>query len=338
MARVAILVTARPSWAKLEPLVTQLRAEQRVTVDLIAAAYALVHTYGSVVDLLPAPVTRIWCAVEGATLETSVQTTGHLTLLLGQHFSQTRPAVVVLCADRHETLAGSIAAAYQNIPILHLQGGEHSGNIDQRVRWANSMLADVHAVSTVAAGAALERAGLTGVHHTGCPSIDVALAAQRDPPVTAQELSAVGTGALVDPAQRFALVLMHPDTTAPDQGVAALAQAIHAVPRDLPMVCLWPGADAGAAAMAKVLRSDRYAVRMIRQLPPARFLRLLGQATLAIGNSSALVREGSALGIPRLLVGARQAGREWSDTASTLYGDGHATPRIVTLIYHMVQA
>ena len=49
---------------------------------------------------------------------------------------------------RFETIATSIAASYQNIPLIHIQGGEVTGNIDEKVRHANTKLADIHLVAS----------------------------------------------------------------------------------------------------------------------------------------------------------------------------------------------
>ena len=50
-------------------------------------------------------------------------------------------------ADRYEVLPVAIAASYQNIPVAHIQGGEITGNIDEKVRHAITKLADLHYVS-----------------------------------------------------------------------------------------------------------------------------------------------------------------------------------------------
>ena len=51
-------------------------------------------------------------------------------------------------ADRFETLATAVAAAYLNIPLAHVQGGEITGSIDEKVRHSVTKLADLHFVST----------------------------------------------------------------------------------------------------------------------------------------------------------------------------------------------
>ncbi len=88
-------------------------------------------------------------------------------------FSRLRPDLLVLWADRHELLPVAMVAAYLQIPICHIQGGEDSGNIDQRVRHAVSMMSDLHMVSHDEAYKKLVSFGLNNVHQTGCPSLDV---------------------------------------------------------------------------------------------------------------------------------------------------------------------
>ncbi len=341
-AKIAVVVSARPSWTKLLPICEQLRAE--VDIDLIACGYALTHTRSGVVDQMAldgwVPSTRLHAALDANTLESSVLTTGLLTVRLGGHFAQTQPHGVIVCADRHETLAATIAAAYLNIPILHLQGGEVSGNIDHKVRNANSALSDWHCVSNHDAYARLTSAGvpIDRIWITGCPSIDVAKRALDEPVVTQHELDKHGTGDSVDPLKPFAIVMMHPTTTHPETAANELDDAIASgFAHHTQVVTFWPGADAGMDESSLLLRkADLTGMRVLRGLPPRRFLRLLSQASFAVGNSSALIREGSFYGIPRLILGDRQRGRAWSKEPSTLYGDGFAAPRIAEVCRMMV--
>jgi UDP-N-acetylglucosamine 2-epimerase len=63
-------------------------------------------------------------------------------------FDNLRPDIVVTVADRYETLATGVAASYLNIPLAHVQGGEVTGSIDEKVRHAVTKLADIHLVAT----------------------------------------------------------------------------------------------------------------------------------------------------------------------------------------------
>ena len=47
-------------------------------------------------------------------------------------FDNLRPDMVVTVADRYETLATAVAAAYTNTPVAHLQGGEVTARSTRR--------------------------------------------------------------------------------------------------------------------------------------------------------------------------------------------------------------
>jgi UDP-hydrolysing UDP-N-acetyl-D-glucosamine 2-epimerase len=335
MKRIAVLCTARPSWSKLLPICEALQGD--FELDVIAAAYAVTHNRSGVVDSMIVdgfpPTTMLAGALDGNTLETSALTTGFMLIRLTQHFQESKPDAVIVMADRHETAAGTIAAAYLGIPIVHCQGGEVSGNIDQKVRYLNTAMSDWHCVSNEAAYARVLNAGafVDRVFITGCPSIDVCRQALADDTVTMGELDGYGTGLRVDPETPFTVVMMHPTTTHPETAEAEWRHALAVAQKvQKPIVVFWPGADAGMDAMAKAMRLMDIEARakVVRTLPPRRFLKLLSQATYAVGNSSALVREASYFGLPRTLLGDRQRGREYSITPSDLYGDGFAAPRI----------
>ncbi len=343
MKRVCIVVSARPSWAKLQTVVETLFADQTVEVDLVACAYALIHRFGRVADVMRAEhyaVTELTSAVDGQSLESSAHTMALTTIQAAQYFKHTNPACVVVTADRHETLGLVVAASYQNIPVVHLQGGETSGNIDHKVRWANSMLSDWHAASTLHARDALVAAGVQRERAwwTGCPSIDVCRLAGHDERVTAAELGRLGIGNPVDPEQPFALVMVHPDTEDTDGGKLLMHSAFtEAIKTRLPIIAFWPGPDAEQDRMAKNMRKlaeswpkNYKPTHFVRTMPPRRFVKLLGQASVAIGNSSCLVREASYLGTPVQIIGNRQRGRERGEKHT--YGDGYASQRVVALI------
>src|SRR5690606_9945247 len=94
-----------------------------------------------------------------------------------------KPDMVVTVADRFETMATAGAAAYMNLPLVHVQGGEITGSIDDKVRHAITKLADLHLVASEKAAERVIRMGEDpqAVHVTGCPSIDLAKQAIQRP-------------------------------------------------------------------------------------------------------------------------------------------------------------
>jgi UDP-hydrolysing UDP-N-acetyl-D-glucosamine 2-epimerase len=358
-----VVVTARPSWAKLQTLCEALSARPDVELQIVACASALLERYGRVVDVIKAQgfsiAAECWSVYEGENLLTSAKETGALLGDLAGVLRSLDAGVVVACADRHEVLAVAQAAAYLHLPLAHLQGGERTGSIDDRVRDSVSALATYHFTCTDLAKYRVY--GLTGaadrIWNTGCGSIDLAKRALSAPPVTAEELG--GAGADIDLTQPFGVLLQHPVTNEAVFARQQMWETIDGWPRDLQLLAWWPGQDAGADRISKALREEALhrPIHTVRNLPPNRFLKLLTQASVLVGNSSAGIREASWLGVPVVNIGMRQWARERGPNvidvphdalkirqaidqqiahgrypSSALYGSGNAGARIAEVL------
>ena len=100
-----------------------------------------------------------------------------------------------------------------NIPVAHVQGGETTGSIDEKVRHAITKLSDAHFVSTKRSKKFVINMGemKSCVYHTGCPSIDLALL--KDYSLEKNFFNKNGTGANFSSSEKYILVLQHPVTT-----------------------------------------------------------------------------------------------------------------------------
>lgn len=340
--KICVVVTARPSWAKLQTLCEALQATPDVELQIVAAASALLERYGNVSAVIEKqfPVTeRVWSVYEGETLETSAKETGALLCELSSVLRRLRPDGVVVCADRHEVLGVAQAAAYLHLPVMHLQGGERTGSIDDRVRDAVTSLSTYHCTCTELAR--FRVVSLTGAYdrvwNTGCSSIDIAKRAQSEPPVTSEELGGAGYRYL-DPSKPFVLVLQHAVTNEADLAFTQMLQTTKALWSAMPNpLVMWPGQDAGAAGISKAIRlaaaEEGLNIHTVRNLPPNRFLKLLTQASVLVGNSSAGIREASYLGVPVVNIGTRQWGRE---RASNVIDVPHDAERIAKAIEQQI--
>lgn len=371
--RVCVVVTARPSYARVKSLLQAVDAHPGLELLLVVGASALLERYGPVVDVMRSdgfePDAVVYMVVEGENLVTTAKSTGLGVVELATIFDNLKPDVVVSVADRYETLATAIAASYLNVPLAHLQGGEVTGSIDEKVRHAVTKLANVHFVSNEAARERVVRMGEdpTTVHVTGCPSIDVA-ARTTNRAAGAEAFDPFrGYGGVGEPFRpapgEYLVVLQHPVTTeyerAPDQIRETLA-AVEAMER--PTFWFWPNVDAGSDLVSKGIRHHRETrpmdhVYFFKNLSPEDFVRLLDGAACLIGNSSAGIREGAFLGLPVVNVGNRQAGRDRAANvtdaphdrraiqaaveaqlrqgryaSSSLYGDGRAGARTAALL------
>ena len=371
MRRVCVVITARPSYARIKTVLEAIEARPDLELQLVVGASALLDRYGRAVDVMRddgfEPAAQVFMVLEGENATAMAKSTGLGVIELATAFDNLHPDVVVSVADRYETLATAVAASYMNIPTAHVQGGEVSGSIDEKVRHAVTKLADLHFVSTRRAGEYVRRMGEDAdrVFLTGCPSIDIAARVLREPDLGAEHISTFrGTGPEVDLREPFVVVLQHPVTTQQREAFQQAQDTLHAVHKlDVPAIWFWPNVDAGSDATSKAMRMFRERegrnarIHFLKNLPPEQFLRLLMMSRGIVGNSSVAIRECSYLGVPAVNIGSRQSGRERGanlidvthDRAAIveatrqqvargryptddLYGDGDAGERIAQLL------
>ncbi len=372
MKRVCVVITARASYARIKSVLEAVQRHPELQLQLVVAASALLDRYGSTVDHIQRdgfPVAaRVFMQLEGENLVTSAKTTGLGIVELATVFDNLKPDVVVTVADRYETMATAVAAAYVQLPLAHVQGGEVTGSLDEKVRHAVTKLADVHFVATNMAAERVIRMGEepSRVFVTGCPSLDLAAqvlngqgALDFDP-----ALRYGGVGAPIHLSERnYLVVLQHPVTTEHEVARRHVTETLHAVKAvGLPTLWFWPNADAGSDGTSKGIRAFRESegapnVHFYKNMSPEDFLRIVMHSRGIVGNSSVAIRECSFLGVPAVNIGTRQVGRERAGNVidvdydreqivqavrqhlqhgrperSALYGTGQAGVRIAELL------
>jgi UDP-hydrolysing UDP-N-acetyl-D-glucosamine 2-epimerase len=370
--RVCVVITARPSYARIKTALEAIRARADLELQLVVAASALLDRYGRVIEVMRAdgfePTATVYMLVEGENLVTSAKSTGIGIMELATIFDNLRPDIVLSVADRYETIATAIAASYLNLPVAHVQGGEVTGSIDEKVRHAVTKLSNLHFVANRHAAARVERMGeaAASIYVTGCPSIDLAARVQAENDSRLDVLAVEGgqgVGHAIDTGRDYLVVMQHPVPTEFDQAGPQVEATLRAIRRlGLPTFWFWPNVDAGSDATSKAIRRFRELhdpdnIYFLKNLAPENFLRLLKAGRGIIGNSSVAIRECAFLGVPAVNIGSRQSRRERGPNvidvphsedaivaaverhrangrypSSTLYGDGGAGPRIAELL------
>ena len=369
--KVCVVVTARPSYARIRSVLEAIQQQPELELQLVVAASALLDRYGNAQNVIENEGFRIdrrvYMILEGENLVTSAKSTGLGMSEMATVLDDLRPDVVVTIADRFETMATAVAAAYLNIPLVHIQGGEVTGSIDEKVRHAVTKLADLHMVATERAAERVVRMGERPdrVFNTGCPSIDVARRALERPEVDWDEIFERfgGVGERPDISDGFVVVVQHPVTTEYEASRRHVEETLHAIAEsEIPAFWFWPNVDAGSDGTSKGIRAFRESralpqVHFFKNLPPEDFIRVLHRSRCIVGNSSVGIRECSYLGVPTVNIGGRQEGRDRARnvidvsydrkeirsaiercmsigkfSSDPLYGDGRSGERIARLL------
>jgi len=321
--KICVLVTARPSYSRIKSALTAIQAHPDLELQLVVAASALLDRYGNAFKVIERDGfdirARVYMVLEGENLVTSAKSTGLGLVELATVFDNLQPDAVVTVADRYETLATAVAASYMNIPVVHVQGGEVTGSIDEKVRHAVTKLANLHLVSTEKAAERVMRLGEQPctIIKTGCPSIDLADQVLHDPDMDFDPFERYGgVGERVDLAKGYLVVMQHPVTTEYEAALEQVLETLYAVQElGMPTLWFWPNVDAGSDGTSKGIRMFRENeqptnLHLFRNMDPEDFLRLLLHSKGIVGNSSVAIRECSYLGVPAVNIGTRQQGRE----------------------------
>jgi len=371
--KIAVVITARPSYSRVKTVLTAIDKHPDLELQLIVAASALLDRYGSAVNYIEKDgfkiASRVFNVLEGENLAAAAKTTGIGILELSSVFDNLKPDIVVTVADRFETMATAIAASYMNIPLAHIQGGEVTGNIDEKVRHSITKLADYH---FVASENALERVIKLGenpemVFNTGCPSIDLAeeILNSKILPFDPYEKYG-GVGAKPDLSKGYLIVMQHPVTTEYQDSRKHIEVTLEAIYKlNMSTLWFWPNVDAGADGTSTGIRAFREQhelpnVHFFKNMEGQDFLHLLYHGDCLIGNSSVGIRECAFLGVPVVNIGSRQNKRDRGDNiidvdynqdqiegailksiekgktnSSLIYGNGNAGRKIASLLQEL---
>ncbi len=335
--KICVVVTARPSYSRVKTALTAIKNHPKLELQLVIAGSALLGRYGNAVEFIEKDgfeiSEKVFMVLEGENPTSMAKTTGLGVMELANVFYKLQPEAVVTIADRFETIATSIAASYQNIPLIHIQGGEVTGNIDEKVRHANTKLADLHLVASEDAKERVLKMGENPdmVFNTGCPSIDLANEIKQNSKLDFDPIEKYGgVGEKINWEKGYIVVMQHPVTTEYESARKDVEKTLEAIYElNIPTFWFWPNVDAGADGTSSGIRSFREVkkpknIHFFKNMEPNDFLRLLSNSLCLIGNSSVGIRECSYLGVPVVNLGSRQNKRQRGNNVLDTHYDKNA--------------
>lgn len=344
--KICVVITARASYSRVKTALSVINQHPLLALQLVLSGSAMLDKYGSVVDQIVADGLEILASfsnvLESSSPADSVKTVALSMIELSTFFKQNKPDLVVTIADRYETVATAAAAALMNIPLVHIQGGETTGNIDNKVRNAVTQFADYHFVATEKAQKRVIELGanVKQVFNTGCPSIDIALDIlknndQNFDPFTLYE------AIRIDLSKGYVVVMQHPVTTEYPYACQQVQETLIAIEAlQLPALWFLPNPDLGTDGVSNVLRTYQEQnpdslIQFFKSMKTDHFLKLIKNSLCLIGNSSVGIRECASLGIPVVNIGSRQSGRERADNVRDVpYHSGSILNAIQEQIKH----
>ena len=345
--KVCFVITSKIHYTRNKLVLEALRAHPQIMLQIVVGGAALLEKYGLVESEMIADGFSIdahcYMILDGGVPVTMAKSTGVGLMEIASVFERLTPDIVLIRGDRFEVLSAAIAAAYMNIPVAHIEGGDVTGSIDESVRHAITKLAHIHFPTNDESGARIVRMGERpdSVHVVGSPELEVVI--KTDVPPSAELVNYLGVGTTLDFEGKFLMVMQHPVTTEIESARAQILETLRAVSDlKIPTLWFWPNADAGSDALSKGIRSfrekhDPQHVRFLKYVPADQFYALLRRTACLVGNSSAGFKEAALLGTPVVNIGTRQGDRYGVQAGSHLVHAGYDSTDIAGAISLQVE-
>lgn len=366
--RVMVIYGTRPEAIKLAPVIRAIGASARLrsVVTLTGQHRAIVDQVNSLFKVRPDHDLNVI-----RSRQSLHELTAQVLERLHPALQQERPDAVVVQGDTTSAFAGALAAFYEHIPVVHVEAGLRTGNLDapfpeEANRRLTGQIATLHLAPTPVNEGNLLREGIPsrGVMVTGNTVIDALLwTVQQRIPYSEPALEAIdSTDAPV------LLVTTHRRESWGERmrGVASAVARLARTHPDLIIVLpMHPNPLVREALLPALHGLDN--VILVEPMSYGAFARLLQRSTIVLTDSGGVQEEAPSLGKPVLVIRdtterpeavsagtARVVGtdpdRVFSEVDRLLtyplayktmanavnpYGDGRAAQRTVEAIEHM---
>ncbi len=298
---VCFVTGTRAEFGLMGTTLAAVRGHPGLRLQIVATGMHLSDAHGRTVDAIRAGGWTVDATVpwDGDGLAGQ---TGRATAGIAAAVDRLGSDLVLVVGDRVEAFAGATAGHLSGRVVAHVHGGDRAlGQVDDALRHAITKLAHVHFPATPASGERLLKLGEDRwrIHRVGSPGIDGIVAAATP--------GRVGPYA----RRRYAVVVLHP--TDADEGVEwrRAKMLLDATSRlGLSPVIVYPNNDPGHAGIVRCWEAFADPAARHRDVPRPRFLALLRDAAVLVGNSSSGIIEAASFGTPVVDVGPRQQGRE----------------------------
>lgn len=360
--RICVVSGTRADYGLLRPVMRVLKADDRFELQVLVTGSHLSPEFGWTVDTVEADGfaidERVEMLLSSDTPVGVAKSLGLATIGIADGLQRLRPDLVMVLGDRYEILAAAQAALIARIPVAHLSGGDITeGAIDDAIRHAVTKMSHLHFVTNEPAAQRVRQLGEdpARVIVAGNPALDDLVPFE---PMPRDEL-AKSLG--VQLQRTNIIVTYHPVTLAdepPRHAGEELLAALDLLDRDISVVLTLPNADTRGRVLFDMMREfakEREHVVAHESLGQARYWSCLKTFNAIVGNSSSGLIEAPAVGLPAVDIGARQRGRLRAQAstigcppqreaiagavrsalamrgipATSPYGDGHATERVI---------
>jgi UDP-N-acetylglucosamine 2-epimerase (hydrolysing) len=306
--KIVFLTGTRADYGKLKSLIRISQDCEDFDVHIFVTGMHMNSKYGKTVDeVVKSGFKNIYMFINHDEINHMDRTLAKTIDGFSHYIAETRPDMIVVHGDRVESLAGAIVGSLNNILVVHVEGGEISGTIDELIRHAVSKLAHIHLVSNLEAKRRLVQLGELeeSIFIIGSPDFDIMYS--NSLPEIDDAMKRYGVN-----FKDYAILLWHPVTTEYGDIRINTRSVVDAVIKsNQNYIVVFPNNDLGTIEILEEYKrfNDLDRVKVFPSIRFEHFLVFLKNSKFIIGNSSAGIREAPFYNVPTIDIGTRQDNR-----------------------------
>ena len=178
--KILIVTERRADYSKFRPILKQIEQSPKLDYILIVTGSHLLKEYGQTIHDIKKDKFKItakfqmYAKQRGDSGGAMVSALGKSIIHLSKLVEQLKPDIILSGFDIGANFAVAIVGAHMNKVVVHIEGGEVSGTIDDPIRHATSRFAHIHCVTNQTAAKRLIRMGENpkSIYVVGNPSLD----------------------------------------------------------------------------------------------------------------------------------------------------------------------
>ena len=316
MRKIAVVTGTRAEYGLLYWIIKGIHEDPELELQLIVTGMHLSPEFGLTVKEIEKdgfPIAERDEMLLSSDTETGIATSMGLGMIgFAKAYERLKPDILVVLGDRFEILSAVATAVPFRIPTAHIHGGESTfGAMDEQFRHAITKMSHIHFAAIEEYRNRIIQMGELpeNVFCFGAPGLDnIHRLKLLDIKKLSDELEIPGNA-------KIGIVTFHPVTLEKNLAECHIAEIIEAIKNftEIYWVFTLPNADTEGRSITEKINNFVSEFpekgRVFISLGQLRYLSLLKNAVLIVGNSSSGLVEAPSFELPVVNIGDRQRGR-----------------------------
>jgi len=335
LKKIAVVTGTRAEYGLLKPVMQRMKEDKEIELVLITCGMHYDKNFGYTINQIIndgfQPSIELNTYPLQDTLFDYAQFFALISKSLAENLINHEITAALVLGDRVEILAVTSIFILYKIPVLHLHGGEISGNIDNIFRNAITKMAHYHFPSTqnhakriIKMGEESDRVEVIGSlgYNQAKKFMDGEIEYESD---------------IELPTRPYFVILMHPESEF--EKITEQMGIIYNTIKNINMnlIIIDPNSDPGGRTIQNIYdnwKINNIKIQRYKSVNQLTFFHILKNSEFLIGNSSSGMIEAHALRIPVINIGSRQAGRDSGGNVISVNWDENELKDLINKILH----